>query len=271
MNVKEYIASGILEEYIAGELNEEKMREVDALANEFPEIRRELEELQEALNSYAKSANLNPSSKILDKALLEIQEDEKERFIKVLNEEPEIQIKRVNVIPIWSIAASIFLVISLGFNYLFYTQFRKTKDRLALIEQNNAVLAEKTSNVEQELEYAQLRVAHFLNEDNIHVRMDGLDISPESYANVFWNKKSNAVFISVDNLPSPPHGHQYQLWAIKEGQTPIDAGIFDHTKLVQELKVIKGDIKAFAVTLEKEGGSPIASVDKTYVKGFLGS
>jgi anti-sigma-K factor RskA len=38
---------------------------------------------------------------------------------------------------------------------------------------------------------------------------------------------------------------------------------------VQELKVIKGDVRAFAVTLEKEGGSPIATVDKTYVKGFI--
>ncbi len=110
-----------------------------------------------------------------------------------------------------------------------------------------------------------------LNKDNVHIRMDGLPLSPESYANVFWNTKTNAVFISVDNLPEPPAGHQYQLWAIKPGQAPIDAGIFDHNKLVQELKIIRGEVQAFAVTLEKEGGSPIASVDQTYVKGFLQS
>jgi hypothetical protein len=38
---------------------------------------------------------------------------------------------------------------------------------------------------------------------------------------------------------------------------------------VQELKVIRGDVAAFAVTLEIEGGVQDASVDKTYVKVFL--
>lgn len=270
MNVKEYIESGILESYVAGELSDEQMLEVDRVANEYPEIKRELEDIQEALKAYSLATERSAPKNILNEALLQIQQGEEEGFMAMLKDEPEIEVRRVNVIPVWSIAASILLVISLGFNYLFYTQFKKTKERLSLMEQNNIVLAERASNVEQELTYAELRVAHFLSEDNIHVRMDGLEISPGSFANVFWNKKSNAVFISVDQLPEPPHGHQYQLWAIKEGQAPIDAGIFDHNELVQELKVIKGDIKAFAVTLEREGGSPIATVDKTYVKGFIG-
>lgn len=270
MNVKEYIESGILEKYVAGELSEQEMLEVERVAMQYPEVKAELEELQEALRVYAKASDKTPSKDILEKSLLGIEKGEEERFMAVLNEsDDEVKIKRVNVIPVWSIAATILLVISLGFNYIFYSQFKQTKERLALLEQNNSVLAEKASNTEQELAYAELRVAHFMSEDNIHVRMDGLDISPESFANVFWNKKSNAVFISVDQLPEPPHGHQYQLWAIKDGQAPIDAGIFDHNQLVQELKVIKGDVRAFAVTLEKEGGSPIATVDKTYVKGFI--
>lgn len=269
MDIREYIESGILEEYVAGELSEQQMLEVEQMSDKHPEIKRELEELQQALNTYGAAANKKIAQNILNEALLQINEGEEEDFIAKLNEEGEVVIKRVNVIPVWSIAASILLVISLGFNYLFYTQFKKTKDQLALVEQNNEVLAERTSNVEQELSYAQLRVAHFLSEDNVHVRMEGLEISPESFANVFWNKKSNAVFISVDNLPAPPHGHQYQLWAIKEGQSPIDAGIFDYSQLVQELKVIRGDVKAFAVTLEKEGGSAVATVEKTYVKGSI--
>lgn len=269
MDVKKYIESGVLESYVAGELTEEQMLEVEAKAREYPEIQRELDELHDALRTYAQAADKKPTKDILGDALSQIDEEEQGRFIKMLEQEDEVQIKRVNVIPVWSIAATILLFISLGFNYLFYTQFKKTKDQLVSLNSQNVVLAEKVSNSEQRLQYAELRVAHFLNEDNVHVRMDGLDIAPESYANVFWNKKSNAVFISVDNLPEPPHGHQYQLWAIKDGQAPIDAGIFDYNQLVQELKIIRGEVKAFAVTLEKEGGSPIATVDKTYVKGFI--
>ena len=226
--------------------------------------------MAKGLNKYAQAAGKQPDPQILDEALSTINESEKENFLKALSEpEEEVRIQRVNVVPVWSIAATILLFLSVGFNYFFYTQFINVKDQLAALESDRTTLANRVFDQEQELQYAQLRIAHFLNEDNIHIRMDGLDLAPESFANVFWNKKSNAVFISVDNLPEPPHGHQYQLWAIKPGLAPIDAGIFDHSQLIQELKVIRGNVEAFAVTLEKEGGSPIATVDKTYVKGFL--
>ncbi|MFY0592216.1 anti-sigma factor [Roseivirga sp.] len=268
MDIKEYIKSGILEAYLAGELTNAQMVEVDEMAFEHPEIQDELNAIRDSINQYAEAEEKAPNKEILRKTLLSIKESEKEQFLQVLEDE-EIKIKRVNVIPAWSIAASILLVMSLGFNYIFYSEFKSAKDQLSVLESSQESLANQVDNNRLELQYAELRIAHFLNEDNIHVRMDGLDVAPESFANVFWNKNNNSVFISVDNLPEPPHGHQYQLWAIKPGLAPIDAGIFDHSKLVQELKVIKGNVQAFAVTLEKEGGSPIATVDKTYVKGFL--
>ncbi|OEK00706.1 hypothetical protein BFP97_03915 [Roseivirga sp. 4D4] len=269
MDIQAYISSGILEAYLAGELNEQEMKEVDRIASQYNEVRLELDSLRESLLKFAEAESKSPNSEILEGALESIQEIEKEKFFKVLDDEPEVKIQRVNIVPVWSIAASILLFISLGFNYIFYSQFKNTKDQLAALESDQTSLANRVSQTDQQLQYAQLRIAHFLSEDNVHIRMEGLDLSPESFANVFWNTKSNAVFISVDNLPEPPHGHQYQLWAIKPGLAPIDAGIFDHNQLVQELKVIKGNVEAFAVTLEKEGGSPIATVDKTFVKGFL--
>lgn len=269
MNIRDYIESGVLEAYIAGELNEKEMLKVEDMAQKHPEIQKELEDLHSSLNAYAKATGNQVDESVLKEVLSEIDLNEKEKFLSIMNEGTENEIQKVNIIPVWSIAATILLVISLGFNYIFYNQFKETKDRLTQIESNNTLLAEQVNDQQQNLQYAELRIAHFLNEDNIHVRMDGLEVAPESFANVFWNKQSNAVFISVDNLPEPPSGHQYQLWAIKPGQAPIDAGIFDHTQLVQELKVIKGNVQAFAVTLEKEGGSPIATVDQTYVKGFL--
>jgi len=277
VNIKEYIKSGILEAYWAGELNEAEMLEVDRMTEVHPEVKYELDEIKNSLTEYARAAGNEPNLDILDGALAEINENDKERFMSAINdEEPEVVIKRVNVVPVWSIAATILLIVSAGFNYLFFSEFRKAKGQVEELEasiqslqEDQTVLADLASDQKMELEYANLRIAHFLNKDNVHVRMDGMPLSPQSYANVFWNVKSNAVFISVDNLPEPPHGHQYQLWAIKPGQAPIDAGIFDHTQLIQELKIIKGNVEAFAVTLEKEGGSPIATVDKTFVKGFL--
>lgn len=270
MDIKEYIGSGILEAYLMGELTEEKMLDVDRRAALYPEIKYELEELRKSIASYAKASKQQPSLDILNNALSSIQEDEKDSFVRILDEdESRVIVKRINAVPIWSIAASLLFFVSLGFNIFFFSKMEKAEDELQAANQKGLMLTNQVDQTSQKLSYADLRIAHFLNEDNVHVRMDGVEISPESYANVFWNKNTNAVFISVDNLPEPPHGHQYQLWAIESGKAPIDAGIFDHNKLVQELKIIKGEVLAFAVTLEKEGGTPNATVEKTYVKGFL--
>ena len=268
MNIKEYIASGILESYLAGELDATEMRAVDRIAGLYPEVQAQLNELRNSLNRYAAATGNLPDEETLKVVLQKIKEEELESFLKVMDE-PEIRIKRVNIVPRWSVAASILLFVSILFNVFFYSQMMEQSKKVRLIAQENTLMAQNIKQVDQQLDYAELRIAHFLNKDNVHVRMDGSELSPKSYANVFWNTKSNAVFISVDNLPEPPAGHQYQLWAIKAGQAPIDAGIFDHSLLVQELKVIKGDVIAFAVTLEKEGGTPVATVDQTYVKGFL--
>jgi anti-sigma-K factor RskA len=260
-----------------GELTREEMEKVDYVAERYPEVKKELDKLNADLHEYARATNKFPDKNLLTNALSEIDSEmETARLHKLDTSEVILQQAVKSSFSWWKVAAAILLVVSAGLNIYFYSQWQNSEaDVLALSEQNGFLANEvnqrnvEMDNQSQQLAYANLRIAHFMSKDNIHVRMEGSDLSPESFANVFWNKKSNAVFISVDNLPEPPHGHQYQLWAIKAGQAPIDAGIFDHSQLVQELKVIKGDVAAFAVTLEKEGGVQNASVDKTYVKGFL--
>ena len=244
-----------------GELNEQQMIEVDQMVQQHPQVQEELEKLRLAINQYAKASDREPSREILNKVLA-----------GSINSLPDIDTVSTEVQyrkPIWAMAATFSLLVSIGFNIYFVSELGEKRNQVEELTSQRNLLAGQVEKTTQQLEYAELRVAHFLNDDNVHVRMDGSELSPESFANVFWNKKSNAVFISVDNLPEPPHGHQYQLWAIKEGQAPIDAGIFDHNNLVQRLKIIQGEVLAFAVTLEKEGGTPNATVENTYVKGFL--
>ncbi|MEM7106808.1 MAG: anti-sigma factor [Bacteroidota bacterium] len=258
MDIQEYISSGVLESYLMGELSEDEMLEVDKLALKHSQIQIEIEKLRASIHSYAEASGNVPDRKIVTAIFDQAPQ---------LNSETRLVAK--SQVPLWAVAASVLLLVSIGFNIYFASELNQSQNELDKLIAEKSAIAQEVEATSQKLEYAELRIAHFLNKDNIHVRMEGLTLSPDSYANVFWNKKSNAVFISVDNLPEPPRGHQYQLWAIKEGQPPIDAGIFDHSNVVQKLKVIRGDVLAFAVTLEREGGTPNASVEKTYVKGIL--
>jgi hypothetical protein len=84
---------------------------------------------------------------------------------------------------------------------------------------------------------------------------------------VYWNAKDKATLLSIQKLPEPPKGKQYQLWAIVGKNPPIDAGVITYDmSLVQPMKVFeKAD--AFAITLENEGGSVEPTLTEMRVLG----
>ncbi|HEX8546709.1 MAG TPA: anti-sigma factor, partial [Cytophagaceae bacterium] len=75
--------------------------------------------------------------------------------------------------------------------------------------------------------------------------------------------------INVKSLPAAPSDQQYQLWALDNG-VPIDAGVFEVTDSLQlqKLKTINS-AQAFAVTLEKRGGSVSPTLSSMVVMGAI--
>jgi mannose-6-phosphate isomerase-like protein (cupin superfamily) len=55
MDIKAYIASGIIEDYCLGVLNEQEMQEVDRLAADYALIRKEIISYQQSFEKYARS------------------------------------------------------------------------------------------------------------------------------------------------------------------------------------------------------------------------
>jgi anti-sigma-K factor RskA len=101
------------------------------------------------------------------------------------------------------------------------------------------------------------------------VKMSAVATSPAhtSMATVYWNTESKDVYLLVNKLPKPVSDKQYQLWAIVDGK-PVDAGTFEMPEGVSfvKLKTIpKAD--AFAITLEKKGGSATPDMEAMYVMG----
>jgi anti-sigma-K factor RskA len=79
---------------------------------------------------------------------------------------------------------------------------------------------------------------------------------------LFWNTKTKEVYVGGMQLPEAPSGKQYQLWAIVNGN-PVDAGVLSEAQL-QKMKTFE-KAEAFAVTLEKEGGSPTPTMEAMVV------
>jgi mannose-6-phosphate isomerase-like protein (cupin superfamily) len=61
MNIKEYISSGILEEYVLGTASKEDSLEVERMVSLHPEIRKEIEEISKALEQLAIANSVSPA------------------------------------------------------------------------------------------------------------------------------------------------------------------------------------------------------------------
>jgi anti-sigma-K factor RskA len=108
-----------------------------------------------------------------------------------------------------------------------------------------------------------------MNRSNKIVDLKGMEIAPASYATVYWNPQNKQVMLNVESLPMPPADKQYQLWALKDGK-PIDAGVFDMGKdPMHPMEIPIENADAFAITLEKKGGSPAPTLTQLYVMGKI--
>lgn len=250
MNVKQLIESGILEQYVSGILPDAQIKEIDDMAASHPELQQEIDAIRTSMNNYARSTGRSPSPSILEKAKLDIHSDEISTEYR--SESEEINTSPKPTFDIYKIAASIVLIASLGLNGFFFAQLQNTK--------------ENQTATFQELQSLSSQFDVVTSAANMQVPLYGLDNAPQSHATVYINQQTRDVYIKIGDLPVPPSGHQYQLWADRDGHMH-NIGIFHHNKELQHLAVFEGDFESLNVTLEEEGGSETATVERAYLSG----
>jgi anti-sigma-K factor RskA len=104
------------------------------------------------------------------------------------------------------------------------------------------------------------------DKNSLPVVLKGTPHAPDALAKIYWMKTTGDVYVDPSNLPAVPSGKQYQLWAIVDGK-PVDAGMISTQKGIYHIQKMKsfGRAEAFAITLEKAGGSPTPSMDQMFV------
>jgi anti-sigma-K factor RskA len=102
--------------------------------------------------------------------------------------------------------------------------------------------------------------------------LHGMGVAPDAAAKIFWMKNTGEVYVDPSNLPELQPGKQFQLWAIVDGK-PVDAGMILTSKQGDKYRIQKmrsfGKAEAFAITIEKAGGSPTPTMDQMVVMGKM--
>lgn len=279
MNVQDYIQSGIIESYVLGMANEQEAAELMQLSRQYPEIKQAIDSFEASLEATA-FANATPAPAQVKTNLFELLKDDFAEPITEKTTTPIVPIKESNInqAPVKSIsskfsyvaaASTILLVVSLGLNYYFYNKYTTANNSyLALLKENNSITADNRVYQTKMLDY-QNSMQIVSSPNMIKVPMPGVAGKEGNLTTVYWDKNTREVYLLANNLPQAEEGKQYQVWALVDGK-PVDAGLIEDCNGVCRLKTIP-NAQAFAITLEKKGGSPTPDLSQLYVLGNVSS
>jgi len=254
VDIQKYISSGILEHYVLGLASEEERREVQMYANAFPEIRKELDAVEIAVQQYATLHQLPKPTGVQAKFNKTID--------KLIAKNPPPS-NDGNSGKSGSGGFWLPLILAgalLGTSWFAFSNYRNnqtSQTNLTSVEEELSTLQTDCEETNQENEALKQRIRILQDPNNRTTTMGGNDNSPTAYASVIRNQETKKSYLAIQSLPPPPSGKQYQLWAIVD-DVAVSMNVFDVVLTengLQEVPFIE-NAAAFAVSVEDFGGSP---------------
>ena len=263
MDIKAYIESGIIESYVMQLTSPEETADVASMMSAYPEIAKAVSDFEISLEQHLLANSVAPSPAVKQAIWNELNTD----FLSVTKEEPAFTRAVVRRPATWKYLAATSLVVllsSVALNIYYYSKYANAR------REYNGLLAERTS-LFANLDAAQTKL-NVLDSSMQMMKDTAMQIiamtGKNSKATVYWNSRTKDVYLLQNEMAKVPPGKQYQLWAIVDGK-PVDAGMIgDCGEVLCKMKNIPR-AEAFAITLEKAGGSPVPTMEQLYVMGKI--
>jgi anti-sigma-K factor RskA len=291
VNIQEYISSGIIEAYVLGLADPEEMSEFEQLVVHYPELRVARDTFEMSLENNVQLGSITPPSHIKSKIFSGIEMESHDAGPSFTGggttvppvtggaaERPDkdggrsnasVMVIKKDFSRVLAAAAVILLLLSTALNFYFFFRYREYNDKYQALIASQTELASHNQILQTRLlEYE--KTMDMMKDPAMYiVKMPAAPSSPDpaSATTVYWDTRTKDVYLAINRLPEPQANQQYQLWAIVDGK-PVDAGVFemsDGSGMTKMRNIPKAE--AFAITLEKKGGSPTPSMDKMYVMG----
>ncbi|NCP58866.1 MAG: anti-sigma factor [Flavobacteriales bacterium] len=265
MDIKKYTDSGILELYVAGSLSEEESKEVHNLILKHPELAEEVSNIENAIVKLTASA----SPGILNSDFNTIKEQ-----LHLSNDGPKLisinQKARSNWFAYTGWAAAILF--ASGFLWL-TNQNNGLKNEITTVETRNNFLEFQIEKDNNSLVEAKTLMAVLRDNNILKIPLSGQTIYPEAYANVYWDKANNNIYLDVQGLPVAPEGKVYQVWSLTLNPlTPTSLGTLDNFNTDENkiFTIVNANAsEAFGITLEPAGGSESPTLEQLYTLGTV--
>ena len=289
MNIQEYISSGIIESYVLGLADPEERKEFERLMQEHPELHEARNAFEISLENNLQFGSLTPPAHIKSKLFSSIDmEGHKtspsfsgggttvppvvagaDEYYDGGKSRAGVMMVKKDFSRFLAAAAVVLLLMSTALNFYFFNRYREYNEKYQALIATQTELASHNQILETRLlEYE--KTMDMMKDPAMYiVKMPAVPNGPDpsSATTVYWDTRTKDVYLAVNQLPVPESNQQYQLWAMVDGK-PVDAGVFDvkdGAGMTKMKNIPKAE--AFAITLERKGGSPTPSLDKLYVLG----
>jgi anti-sigma-K factor RskA len=256
---------------VLGLASTEEVVEVENLRQQYPDIDKAIENFSTMLEQQALQNAVAPPEEVKAKILLAIQEDESSKAVAPvlpLKEDNAAISAPVRSMRVWRFAAAasvILFILSAVLNLYLYNKYNNQNNlyQALLIERNSL---QANNQIYQTRIREWQSAAEMMADSTMEmVKMAGTS-NRANMVTLFWDTRNRDVYVLPNKLPKPTPGKQYQLWALVDGK-PVDAGVLDAScTSVCKMKTIPR-AQAFAITLEKEGGSPTPDLNALFVMG----
>lgn len=280
MDIKIYIESGIIESYVLGLAEPEEILEIERLKEEYPEVQQGIDDFSIAIEEQAFRNAVTPPQAIKEQLLALLQFGQGSisghdtplvvAYNSSLNhDKPVVSIAPSTTNWKFLAAASIILfIVSAIANLLLYNRYTSTKSEYAALINERNTLQANNQVFQTRLKDYQSASEMMADPTIAMVQLKDPSHKNDNMTTVFWDSKSKDVYLLTNKLPAPNKNQQYQLWALVDGK-PVDAGMLDPqcNSLCKMKNIPKA--QAFAITLEKAGGSPVPTMDQLYVMGNI--
>lgn len=243
------------------------------MAAMYPEIRDVITSYQKTMDEYGNLHAVQPPASLKPHILNAIRRERQSAVTSAKKIKPK-ENTLFRALHTWkriAAAAILLLIASVVLNSIYISKYQKSEDRYTDLVRSHQLLVTRNQTIETRLEEVEKNMQVLLNPAMRHVVMKGVDKYPGMVATVYWDPQSRSAYLATTNLPVPPAGKAYQLWAIVDGK-PVDMGMYNPAKEkgpIAMKNVISGQVQAFAITLEKQGGSPTPTMDQMYVIGKI--
>lgn len=280
VDINEYIASGILESVTLGLASPQEVQEVACLSKIYPEIQAEFIRVQKRCEEMMLENAQAPDPAIRASLLKTIAETPQEKApekktegkIIAMNAVPEVK----GVSPMWKMMAAASLILTIGVCALWFLSNREVKrldNIMASMEKEQLKNEQILQAMTVEKDHLQTVQEVLAAESMRTVKMTGTAKEPEATVKVMWSKDMKKAVMHAEKITPPPANMQYQLWVIADGK-PVSVGLFNYDEVEQMTEpfdVNAQNITAFAITLEKMGGSPTPTMENMVVMGPINS